>query len=304
MPTSWTPRWTNRNLSTPPVQLVVAWQRGAAFEVRDVPLSRSAASSLEAACGQTLSDLQAWRAAAYSPELELDDYEYAVVRRDQLDEDSGLLQALEADDFTEIDMEDLKNRTFVAYAVMTGSPGHRLAFISRSNPTSGLRRAMFMFSDQLVAVEDPILSFDRSGADMVLEVGEGLGVLRTKAFERLFRDTPELMALTPARVAQLSTLISLSSTSRDVLTTVAARNGRVRARLYSILGRGHLAAVTPAKLRAEMRKHGLDPTRYLINGELTFDDAEVDEIMKLLNEDFTIGGLSQSPFTINRKSPR
>jgi len=58
------------------------------------------------------------------------------------------------------------------------------------------------------------------------------------------------------------------------------------------------------KMRAEMRKHCLDPAHHLVDGELDFTTAETMAIMQLLNEDLTIGGLSDTPFIINKKSPR
>lgn len=300
---SWLPNWSA--LDTRSMTLLIGWETSTRHvQVRRLPISRSVAEDLTQPVTETASRLASGTAIAYSPDLDLDDEEYAVVDRDQLDSTSTLLAGVEQLTPAEADKADLQ-RTLLFYAIAVGPATERLVFIRRANPRANLRnKYLTLFGDELARIDRPLLSFDLDLIDVVLVVGNGLAVLKLAAYERLFRDSPELLARTPAKVAELAAIMPLSAEATTALTEAATRNTRVRARLLAVLNRGHLATVDNTRLRAEMRRHGLDPTRHLVGGRLHFDADEAMSIMQLLNEDLTVGGLSDTPFIINKKSPR
>jgi hypothetical protein len=77
----------------------------------------------------------------------------------------------------------------------------------------------------------------------------------------------------------------------------------LRRRLQSIVERGHLATVTVADIRREMRKHGMKTADFIKNGKLTFAQADAKLMLLLLNEDLFHGGLTNVPFQADRKRP-
>jgi len=300
----WLPDWAS--IDTGSMTLLIGWESsGHHVEVRRLPINRSVARDLLQPIIATTDRLTNHTATAYSPDLELVDDQYAVVPRTQLDPESTLLSGLENLTPPEASGDDMKKRALLFYALAVGPMTGRLVFVRRANPRANLAHSYItIFSEELTRVTSPLLSFDLTRIDLVLVAGHGLAVMNLKAYERLFRDSPELLARTPAKVAELNAIIPLTPAAQTALTESAGRNSRIRARLLAALGRGHLTTVSTAKMRAEMRKHCLDPAHHLVDGELDFTTAETMAIMQLLNEDLTIGGLSDTPFIINKKSPR
>jgi hypothetical protein len=299
----WLPNWSS--IDTGSMSLLIGWESsGHRVQVRRLPISKTVARDLLQPITATTDRLAHDRTAAYSPDLELDDDQYAVVPREQLDPASSLLAGLEDLTPAEAVQDDMKH-AMLFYALAVGPATGRVVFVRRANPRANLaRKYVTLFGDELSRVTSPLLSFDLDLIDLVLVAGHGLAVLNLKAYERLFRDSPELLARTPAKVAELNAVISLTPAAQAALTEAAGRNSRIRSRLLAILGRGHLNALDKTKLRAGMRRHGLDPAHHLVGGNLDFTADEALAIMQLLNEDLAIGELSDTEFIINKKSPR
>jgi hypothetical protein len=302
-PVSWLPSWAD--IDTESMTLIVGWETSAHHvEVRRLPINGTVARDLLQPITATTSRLATYTPVAYSPDLELDDNQYAVVRRDELDPDGSLLAGVETLAPPEA-VEDDMRRAMLFYGLAVGPANGRLIFLRRANPRANLaRKYVTLFGDELSRVTRPLLSFDLELIDIVLVAGQGLAALNLKAYERLFRDSPELLARTPAKVAELNQIMPLTAGAQAALTDTAGRNSRIRSRLLASLSRGHLQGLSKTKLRAVMRRHGLDPAHHLVGGELDFTADEALAIMQLLNEDLAIGELSDTEFIINKKSPR
>lgn len=299
----WLPSWAE--VDTGSMTLLIGWETSRNHvQVRRLPVNWSVASDLTEPVAATTGRLSGWTATAYSPDLELDENQYAVVMRDQLDLESSLLAGLETLLPPEGTTADLK-RTLLFYGFAVGPANRRLIFLRRANPRRSLsRRYLTLFQDELTRVTSPLLSFDLDWVDLVLVAGQGLAVMSLTAYERLFRDSPELLSRTPTKVNEFNALVQLTPDSKALLNDLAIRNSRIRARLLAVLNRGHLSGLSQNRLRAEMSRHQLDPDRHLVNGQLDFTATEALSIMQLLNEDLTVGGLSDTNFVINKKSPR
>ena len=299
----WMPNWSS--IPTGSMTLLIGWESSEHHvQVRRLPINKTVAQDLLQPITVTTDRLTNYNPAVYSPDLELDDEEYAVVPREQLDPAGSLLANLETLAPPEAVQNDL-TRAMLFYALAVGPASGRLVFVRRANPRANLgRKYMTLFGDELSRVTSPLLSFDLDLIDLVLVAGKGLAVLSLKAYERLFRDSPELLARTPGKVAELNAVMPLTPAAQAALTEAAGRNSRIRARLLATLGRGYLTSVSKARLKAEMHKHGLDPAHHLVGGKLDFTADESLTIMQLLNEDLTVGGLSDTEFIINKKSPR
>jgi hypothetical protein len=299
----WLPAWSS--IGTGSLTLLIGWESsGRHVQVRRLPVNKTVADDLLQPIAATAQRLTSYSATAYHPDLELDAEQYAVVPREQLDAAGTLLTGLETLTPAEAVKDDMK-RAMLFYAFAVGPTTDRLVFVRRANPRANLaRKYVTLFGDELSRVTSPLLSFDLDLIDLVLVAGHGLAALNLKAYERLFRDSPELLARTPAKVAELNAVMPLTPAAQAALTEAAGRNTRIRARLLATLGRGHLTGVNRSRLRTEMRKHGLDVAHHLVDGKLDFTADEAMAIMQLLNEDLTIGGLSDTEFIINKKSPR
>lgn len=76
------------------------------------------------------------------------------------------------------------------------------------------------------------------------------------------------------------------------------------ARLRAIYERGHLAELTIDDVRAEALRQGLEPDELIVDGELSLQNGDAPTMLKLLNEDLMIGGLTGTRFEVDRKTPR
>src|SRR4051794_39869383 len=92
---SWLPDWAD--VDTGSMTLIIGWETSSHHvQVRWLPIGRSVANDLTQPITETSARLVACTPTAYSPDLELDDDQYAIVVRDQLDPASSLLRGLEA----------------------------------------------------------------------------------------------------------------------------------------------------------------------------------------------------------------
>jgi hypothetical protein len=191
------------------------------------------------------------------------------------------------------------------YAVSVGPPDARILFIRRYNPTSNLGRKWFgVFGDELSPVNDQLVALDLTRFDVVLVAGAGLLVFDLKQYERLFRDSPELLSRTPAKVDELSRQLRLTASTKEALTAAALSNSRIRTRLLAVVASGRLERVTSDRLREAMQEFGIDPDTHLTSEGLAFEAADAMSIMELLNEDLSIGPLTDTKYVISRKVPR
>jgi hypothetical protein len=127
---------------------------------------------------------------------------------------------------------------------------------------------------------------------------------RVPRFEILFRDTPALQARVPEWVAEIGKHVTFAGDGAQRLATRAQTDGRLRRRIRSIVERGHLKDVTLEQIRAHIAAAGLVESDILENDKLVVDDANPFLVVYFLNEDFFQGGLTDSPFRSDRKSPR
>lgn len=78
---------------------------------------------------------------------------------------------------------------------------------------------------------------------------------------------------------------------------------RLRRRLRSIAHRGHLGRVTLADIRRHTKEMGLTSTQFVKNNQLIVDEDNIAELLRILNEDLTRGGLTRDRFRIESKEP-
>lgn len=304
--TRWTPDLTG--LANRPIQLFVVARRGRMAPSAALKLSPEVVNELHEIVNDVVGHLLGMSPVSWQAQAAWERDEYAVVQRTQLDDDNPVLNALELTEQPEAAPDFLTVNKPIVYVIAVGDqpgagqPDQRLLFVRKSDPTMNLERRLAVFwDDTLRRIEYPLLTFDRN-VDLVLAPGRGLLALNERAFELLFRESPELLARTPRLAHELARATRMTPASEKALVDAAARYARVRRRILAITESGHLTAVTTAQLRSELRRQGLDPRQYLRQGQLHFEPDEVTAMLRVLNEDLLRGGLSRQLFEVERKT--
>jgi hypothetical protein len=198
----------------------------------------------------------------------------------------------------------LGKQPFQFYAVVVGNdPATRTSFVRKVNPTKSLDvgKLWFSFGERLTKVEQPLLSLD-DHFDLIVTT-EGIAVLNQGVFDSLFRDAETLVQRYPVWAQAFSTL-GLGTDQTDVLVERCRRDSRLAERLRQIHESGHLAAghVTLEQVLNEADRVAGGRTRFLSDGRLDFSGQDVTTLLKLLNDDLFIGGLSHLPYEAGSKA--
>jgi hypothetical protein len=288
--------------------LFVVSRRGRTATSAGLKLSPEVVEALRGIVNEAAGRIAGMSPVAWQAQASWERDEYAVVQRSQLDDDNPVLRALELPEQPEAAPEFLREHKPIVYVIAVGDqpgagqPDERLLFVRKSDPTMNLERRLAVFwDDTLRRIEYPLMTFDRN-VDLVLAPGRGLLALNERAFELLFRESPELLARTPRLAHELARATNMTPASEQALVDAAVRYARVRRRVLAIAESGHLTSVTTAQLRAELRRQGLDPGRHLRRGQLHFEPDEVTPMLRVLNEDLLRGGLSGQLFEVERKT--
>jgi hypothetical protein len=198
----------------------------------------------------------------------------------------------------------LGKQRFLFYAVVVGStPGSRTSFVRKVNPSKALDagKMWFSFGQRLTKVEQPLLSLD-DYFDLVVTT-DGIAVLNQIVFDSLFRDAETLVQRYPVWAKAFAT-VGLDDEQTTVLVERCRRDTRLATRLRQIHESGHLAAggVTLDQVLDEADRVAGGRNRFLSSGKLDFACQDVSTLLKLLNDDLFIGGLSKVQYETSSKA--
>lgn len=194
-------------------------------------------------------------------------------------------------------------RELYVYAVVSVTKAGRVAMIKKKNPTKRARAGKWLVlaSDELRRLDEDPWELDPL-FDFVVSADGGFA-LNTTFLEQLFADSDALLAKVTPWVAGIGKHLPMSAESRDLLIARCNASSRLRRRLRAIALRGHLDRVTVPAVRKHVKAMGLDPALYMQGKQLLVDDTTVEELLRILNEDLTTGGLTGDPFRIESKEP-
>ena len=196
-----------------------------------------------------------------------------------------------------------RGRSVANRSVGGSDPAHRTAFVREKNPASVVKsgRLLFAYGERLTRVTDPLLLLDDRFDLVVLD--HELVVLHQLTFDLLFRDTEALAGRYPVYASAFSTL-GLGDQQVAVLADHCRRDTRLGSRLRQIYESGHLAAgnVAVKHVDAQIKRLGLDRSRFFVQGQLDFSGPDATTLLKLLNDDLFIGGLSKVTYEARSKS--
>lgn len=320
------------------VTLVVARRSGKTLHGHKVEFETTAGDEIRAVCRRTLERVAERTARQYEPSLHIDPAnEYLAVPDTQLVQDEAFRpksrrgteeppkadHAKQAATTIETDPQvrnllrrasglerlpaaHLSRYAFQFYAAVVGrNPKSRTAFIRKNNPAKVLKRGrmVFAYGDRLRSIEDPLLLLDE-WFDLVV-ASDGIGVLDQNAFELLFRDIKVLNERYPLYAQAFSTL-KLGNQEIETLVQRCRHSSRLGNRLRQIYESGHLAAgnVTMRQVTREIDRLGLARDELMTDGKLDFSGADAGTILKLLNDDLFIGGLSKVSYEAGSKARR
>lgn len=288
------------------VTLVVARRSGKKLVGNRVSLHQDVAAELRKRCNATLSTFKARTPMTFDPDVNfLEKDRYLVAGAALVDVDASVKALL--DDVASLpllDPSELPKQGFQFYAVLVGPAEERNGFIRKYNPRQVARGGKFwtVFGDSLRKLDEPLFVFDAL-FDMVL-VKDGIAALNLPAFTQIFRDLTVMTGRLPVYVDHIAQYLPLANDGSVRLLAKCAQNSRVASRARSIFEKGHLKNVSIAQVRAEIKKQKLDESKLIKGNKLVFDDADPYTLLKLLNEDLFVGGLSSIPYEAGSKSTR
>lgn len=261
---------------------------------------------LREACRETVTWLQQLHVVDYSADALVETGEYmAVPLRVVQEEDSTVLDLLRrAAALDRLDAAEIPTRLWFYAAVIGDDPDERVAFVRKTDPHKVARpgKILTTLGDVLSRIDDPVFVLEHRFDLVVLE--RGLAVINPVAFETLFRGAPGLVRRIPEWARAITDHLPVADGGAERLVEACVRDSRLARRLRAIHEQGHLSSVSIGDLRQEMREQDLDEEELISDGELVIDERDPGTLLRLLNEDLFVGGLSGRRFAADRKRVR
>jgi hypothetical protein len=298
--------WKLTTIDTKRIELVVARRKTKhGIAAATIPINRDVGDELRGIVTEVVDRVTEDRLTGrhWSAETSWENDEYQIVPRHKLDPDNPVLTALESPAIPDMSPDSLRDPTLLLYAIVAGSGDNRMLFIRKTNPrySAGTRVFAILGGEHLSRIDYPLFSFDRR-CDMILVPGHGLLSFTEIPFDQLFRDSPALQAKVTASASDLAPNL-MTADSTEVLAAAATRWARIRRKVLAMNERKHLGNVTAQDLKLELKRLGYNPNDYITKGMLDITDSNVQDVVRVLNEDLFKGGLSKERFEAERKRP-
>jgi len=193
-----------------------------------------------------------------------------------------LREVLDPGRLDNIDPDGLGSEHLLFYGLswQRGDDGKPVAFVSKYDPTTVLRKAshFFRFAGTLRSADAPDFALN-DRADLVITTEE-VAILSESAFDHLFSDIRGMLNDVPANAASLKvalTHLPMSAESQSALIDICSRKPSLARRLQNFAASASAAAVTPNALTTVLKKHGQAPKDFISNGTLEIgpEQAEI-----------------------------
>lgn len=287
--------------------LQVASRRGDAVRGGHLNVANDALVELRQRVQQTIEDLGPMERREYWPDANLQRGEYYDVARGDVEDSLGVLELLDAGaDTPLLSPEDIQGRLLFYSVIVGADPRRHVAFVSKSNPARQLGKGLWLtrltpHSDTLTTVHTPLFLFE-DRVDLIIGP-ERILILNQAAFEQWFRESPAIGEHIDRWIGGINEHLPLADDGVDRLRARAETNFRIRRLLRNISERGHLRDVSLDRIRQHIANQGLDEGALIRGDELLLPD-DPSTLLKLLNEDLFLGGLTDMPFVSDNKAPR
>jgi hypothetical protein len=242
---------------------------------------------------------------AYSPDLvmRVDDPRVAVMSND-LASESEIVAAVLAD--SDRGLEAPKNvaaEHLYLYALVSDTKAGRVAMIKKRTPAKRAREGKWwaLAEKELRLIEDDPWQIYPTFDLVVCQ--KGAYVLRLGALDQLLGDSQILMQRIGDWVKAVAASLPIGKGQDAILVERCEESSRLRQRLRAIHSRGHLSRVSIAEVKAHAKRMKLKPADFTKGNKLLITETNVDQLLKLLNEDLFTGGLTGDPFVSGGKEP-
>jgi hypothetical protein len=283
------------------MSLVVVDREYDDFEVK---IAGPAANYLASAWQGTLDELESRELVAYSPDVVIRAGENrALVIKEDLRTENEVIETLLEDSSRPSVRPKAIETDLYLYAVVATTKAGRVAMIKKKNPAkrASSGKELFGAGDELVRLEQDPWELDPL-FDLVVNKNGGYA-LNTWFFEQLFADADRLRAKIGPWVDAIAKQLPMDTDARDRLVSLCDESPRLRRRLRSIAHRGHIDRVKLVDVRRHVRDMGLTAGDFVKSNKLVVDESNAAELLRVLNEDLTRGGLTQDRFRIEGKEP-
>jgi hypothetical protein len=283
--------------------LVVAWRAGRVAACRVVKAGGEVVAALRQYARASRQRALEGQGRPYTPDnIQEPEDGYLSASQDELLDTALLAQIKRGPSLPQITSDELSKKRLALYALLVGNdPASRLVFIRKGNPVSLASKGLVaVFDDTLTRVTQPILAFDDE-FDLLLYSNE-VWIFNQAHFERLFKESDAVLALTAKWVDDLSQFLPIAAGGKDYLAARLRQNSVLRRKVQSILRSDYLSKLSTDVLIESMRKHSLDPSKLLADGELVFTKETEADTLYLLNEDLWTGDFSGDQYAAARKA--
>ena len=285
------------------VTLAVGWRVRGSIGLGRLEISPSIAQHFREVCESHLDGLRRKTPKLYYPDIDLEQAtEYLYLPLDNLDRANPVLLAHEGVHLRDsITLRSLPKRSLLFYSVIFHNGP---TFIRKLNAYQSLNPGKLhtRLQDTLTEIEDPVFTFDERFDLIVSE--DALAISNVRAFELLFRSDEVLTIHVRAYISHIASFVPLASTSIDAIEAECLRSVRLRRRLESLYRSEYLPDIRLEDVGSVATASGLVPASLIRDGHLHIAEADVEDALILLNDDFFTGGLSGIRFVADKKARR
>jgi hypothetical protein len=288
------------------VVLTVAVGTKSTRKGRTIDLASAAETVLRGQIRTLLAELSRKKPVAYFPGNEIGEDEYLALPHALLDPKGPVYEVLAPPRaFDPIAAGDIPRVSVPYWFLQTQhtQTGMRASFIRKGGVRKALRRGsrLYIFGDTLRYVQQPALTLDDT-FDVVV-THNGVMAVRPGVLEKLFYDTPALLAKIPQWVQQLHTQLPLHGNGAALLEAKCATDWRLRRRLLGLCQSPHIANLTVPGFVAAVNASGLDPVTLIAGGQLHFDTGHPFRLMKFLNDEAAVGRFTGEAMQFSGRAP-
>ncbi|GEO92153.1 Kiwa anti-phage protein KwaB-like domain-containing protein [Kocuria flava] len=281
------------------LQLVVAWRSGKATIGRCIKTADDVEETLRSHAERAVAEMT--DPAPYSPDTDMEDNTHLEADPEELF-DTSLIETLRQGASLQLATEqELKTKALFCHAAVIGRGDAETIFVKKRSPIQLGKKSVVatLLNNTLDKIETPIFAFDNR-YDAIITKSK-VYVLDKSSFEGLFKESPAVLAKTTEWVQEVSSVVSMTDGSQEILETVLKRNQHLRKKFQAIMRRPHIQTLTPDTLRSVILSSGYNPTELMDGDNLSVTDTNVKTVLQLLNEDLFIGSFSQEPFAAGSK---
>lgn len=284
--------------------LIIGWRDGKRYKLGRVDTEKSVTDYLAALVAAEEARLSQSKARAYSVESTIEAGEYFVAETAAPDEEEALRAQLRSiGGLPLVTVDRLEKTSLSFYAAVVGTEAAQIkAFIKKTNPLMIAKGGglLTVFGDALSRLERPV--FTIAGSFDLIVYPDCIAILKEKPFQALFYEETGINASIGGWVDKIARNLPMEDAAKTKLVGMCQKAVRLRQKLQAIEERGHLANVTVARLRSELRRLNIPPDRFITKGKLVIPDKHEKQLLEVLNEDIFKGGLSGEDFAAERKS--